>query len=404
MSSRGFDFVTPDVSSYFEYVPKGSTHVLSDISEKTKKIQVNALDFLVNFESGDFFTEQINAIRQELVSTAQYFGELQGLEGSALLDPSNLRAEKNGQYSIKFVNTARDNHNRYYAGHIEYGHYTKNRRKFVPARPFMRPALYAVSKASMGELETVLPDLLMTIFRDNGNGYQGIKNLRFGTQLGGRAAQGKPSNFVASGLRQSSENWTTKEYSKFSKRMKGWSIKRGSQSLSQVKRRRDVGFGRKGRNLNNIRQLAKSKTDKDNRRLKEHKIARERREEKKQRETLRTDRKQQMKELNQAFLDGRISERELERKQKQLSFSWRQEEIKAGRNKKISLRKETSEMTDKQFYDKSRLRDIMVMSQKGEPYHTLVSPEELKKEFIWLDDVQVYVRKEYKGAFNYGSK
>lgn len=64
-----------------------------------------------------------------------------------------------------FFNNATNERGQYYAGHIEYGHYARDKKTFVEARPFMRPALYAVSKASTGNFAETLSSLLGDILK-----------------------------------------------------------------------------------------------------------------------------------------------------------------------------------------------------------------------------------------------
>lgn len=174
-------------TSNFEYI-------ISDIPEKLGRIEENILDFETQFQSGEFTQGELNMIARNLESTAVYFGQQQGLGGSNLLiiGPDNLQA-KADKNKIEFVNKTQDNYGRYYAGFVEYGHYSKER--FISPRPFMRPALYAVSKASAGQIADVLGDLMSTIFRESG-GYQGVHKLNFGHYYG-RARSG---NLVSSKL------------------------------------------------------------------------------------------------------------------------------------------------------------------------------------------------------------
>ena len=234
-------------STYTKYA-----YITSDIQEVFGKIEQNALDFTTKFESGEVTKGQLSKIARELESAAVYFGEQQGLSGSNLIKIGNtgIHADIHGKY-INFKNSAVDKYNRFYAGHIEYGHYTKNRKGFVPARPFMRPALYAVSKASVGELGDVLSDMLMTIFRGNGNGYNGITNLEFGNQLGSLYRYSQYSNEVVSKLTSQNigEYSTGKDLNlqrNFEKRMSSWSLKRHSNSKLQNRMKKSEGFSKSG--------------------------------------------------------------------------------------------------------------------------------------------------------------
>lgn len=170
----------------------------SNIGEILGTLEENILDFETVFSSGDFTQKELNEISNNLKTTARYFGEQQGLDRdkygfpTEILDHIKTDIQDN---SIRFYNDVHDEYGRYYAGFVEYGHYSKNRKSFVIARPFMRPALYAVSKASSEEIGFILKDLLLDIFRDDGKGYQGIHKLKFGTGL-----KNKSNNFVVKKL------------------------------------------------------------------------------------------------------------------------------------------------------------------------------------------------------------
>lgn len=277
-----------EFNSFYEYIPKSSV-VNSNIPEVLETVRGNALDFQEKFQKGDLLKEELNMIASELVTTAQYFGEQQGLTGSNLLDSKFLTAtvkesRLGSGFIVEFKNTAQDKYNRYYAGHVEYGHYNKNRKGFVEARPFMRPALYSVSKASKGELNDVFSDFLSTIFRENGKGYQGISNLSFGKKLGQRDSRGLKSTQTVNLLKKGPKRWANKtkgrwgefnEQANFEKSMKQWSVKRGLMGKNQIKQKRDAGFGRKGRSLGKAKHTAKYIADtqtqraKDNAKMKE---------------------------------------------------------------------------------------------------------------------------------------
>lgn len=249
------------ITSTYEYIT-----LEESITETVCLLRDNILDFSINFKSNENFLEgELYKIAKELESAAQYFGAQQSLSGTNLL--SHTKAIVNGR-NIEFTNNAQDKYGRFYAGHIEYGHRLKGTRGFVPARPFMRPALYAVSKASRGELEDVLGDMLMTIFRDNGRGYQGFRNLKFGHELGIQYHHYAKSNNVAKQL--SSMNLydrhgnflyaTGKDLGLvglFNKRMGDWSLKRDSNSSLERKKRESAGFKKNGRNAIKQKQTNK---------------------------------------------------------------------------------------------------------------------------------------------------
>lgn len=269
---------TSDTYSKFEYIPKNSPiGVASDIPAVIDRIKGNALDFSTKFSSGEVTKPILTKIAQELESTARYFGAQQGLSTSRLLDKENLYAEVFGNY-INFVNKAQDNYGRFYAGHVEYGHYSKNRKKFVEARPFMRPALYAVSKSSQGEIADVLKEVLRGVFLE-----EGLSGLKFGSYLG-EASKRYPYSYetvkglLSSKIYESDEGhyrqddklfgkhmgpkrdnfvMTGRDFSTlpgFEKQMSKWSLKRYSGSKSQKQMRKIHGFDGARRNPLKIKQ------------------------------------------------------------------------------------------------------------------------------------------------------
>ena len=166
----------------------------------------NLLQFKTDFSNGDWTREELKIIAQELEETAKFFAKEQGL------DKSIVYLTKNGSlYEVPTYNTgklyssikgrlstvknsvtlkadATNSRGQYYAGFLEYGFHDRSG-KFVPARPFLRPALYAVSESSKGNITSVLKDLLQRVWTEDG--YQGWRNItsfgRMRTSSGGLA-------------------------------------------------------------------------------------------------------------------------------------------------------------------------------------------------------------------------
>lgn len=221
----------------------------SDIGKKLGQAEENLLDFKTKFEKGELTYNELEMIARNLESTAQYFGEQYGLGGSRLLDPENLTARVNHYNdSIEFKNSARDDYERFYAGFVEYGHRTKN--GYVPARPFMRNALYTVSKASTNQIGDALGDLLSNIFNEDGLGYQGIHKLSFNNALGESYHFRKPNNQVVTGFK-----------SALSDRQRGRGNKefRDYKSISTLRKQSSLTRG--NRTTNRKKKLAKSFSD-----------------------------------------------------------------------------------------------------------------------------------------------
>lgn len=148
------------------------------------QMEANVLNMQAFFQQGDLIQEDLNLIAEELKSTAVKFAQEQGLGGGTSLlhygkaiknsfgtvvghnigsvaakGPTgnliaNIETEVSGQ-KISLVNRAINSREQYYAGHIEFGFHDRGG-GMVPARPFMRPALYAVADASKGQISGTL--------------------------------------------------------------------------------------------------------------------------------------------------------------------------------------------------------------------------------------------------------
>lgn len=108
----------------------------------------NVLDFQAQLANGTFTSKEKEVIAEELKSTAQMFAQQQGLWYLG----AQVEAYPSGD-GVRFENNATDIYGRYYAGHVEYGHWDRGHKRFIPARPFMRPALYTVARASIGRVD-----------------------------------------------------------------------------------------------------------------------------------------------------------------------------------------------------------------------------------------------------------
>ena len=101
---------------------------------------------------GDFIPWDLEHIAQEIVSTAKWFAEAQGLvKTGALVSHINYDEAAIQQGRIVVYNDVRNERDHYYGGHHEYGYHTRNGR-FIEARPYLRPAMRAVEQASLGRL------------------------------------------------------------------------------------------------------------------------------------------------------------------------------------------------------------------------------------------------------------
>lgn len=179
------DFVDIDIN--FEY-----TGVNYDSPEE---FLLNILEFEAYFESMDWTKEELEYIAEQLVETGRIFAKNQGLgPGDTRVSPDGrfrpgnsgtlyygIQARPNGN-QVSFWNDAINSRGQPYAGHIEYGFHDREG-KFVPARPFMRPAFYAVAEASKGNFQQIMKGMLENIWTSQG--YMGItgvmgKDMKFG--------------------------------------------------------------------------------------------------------------------------------------------------------------------------------------------------------------------------------
>jgi len=115
----------------------------------------NILEFQAQLTNGAFTSKEEEVIAKELKETAQLFADQQGL--THLGAQVNAYPTGNG---VVFENNAMDKHRRYYAGHVEYGHWDRGHINFILARPFMRPALYTVARATMGRVDGAMTHYL----------------------------------------------------------------------------------------------------------------------------------------------------------------------------------------------------------------------------------------------------
>ena len=202
------------------------------------------------FENMEWTRGELERIARELESMGKYFIQQEGLEETrALLN--GTKAEVSGN-KVNFFNDARNSRGQFYAGHHEYGFYARNGR-FVEARPFMRPALFAVSKASQGDFANILAELAMGVFNQRG-GYQGLSNLQFGKSLGSAHSFSKKTNIIRNKV---GNNYHADYLDK--QRRVPFSIRRGRNDDKTMKKRRDVGLNENRRNTNKARDVNRAR-------------------------------------------------------------------------------------------------------------------------------------------------
>lgn len=187
--------------------------IVSDYEYVIGQVQGNVLNLQAQFGGMGWAREELYIISKELENTGKMFAEKQGLRKTGtLIDSTHAVVDDN--HHINFFNNANLG-NGFYAGHIEYGHHTRNG-EFVPARPFMRPALYAVAEASKGKLAGALSRYLNQVVY----GRMSLNTLEFGRaqsnehytrvfyqqQTLGRGAASNTGHYTTSGLQNSQMN------------------------------------------------------------------------------------------------------------------------------------------------------------------------------------------------------
>ena len=190
------DFLNVYLESNFQYT--SASHKFGQDEDSLRQLmEQELLDYKLFFEQGKWLDTEIQHIATELEKTGKLFAKNQGFgeglrigtraSGSLqILGTGNLvngihakpENTKNG-WTIMFWNDAKNERNQYYAGHMEYGFHDRGG-NFVPARPFMRPALYAVAEGSKGNFKNIMQGLLGNIW--TGKGFQGVSQLSFGTK------------------------------------------------------------------------------------------------------------------------------------------------------------------------------------------------------------------------------
>jgi len=179
----------------------GPVKITSNYEHILEQKNFSCLNFLTDFSGGNWTHDELNIIKNELEDTAKWFAEEQGLKDTIVevtsrgneyvVDTRNtgklynsIKARFAGDKSVELAANARNSRGQPYAGHIEYGFHDRGG-NFIPARPFLRPALYAVSEASKGRVRSVFREILEDIWSERG--YQGISNITsFGRMMSGR--------------------------------------------------------------------------------------------------------------------------------------------------------------------------------------------------------------------------
>ena len=233
------EYLNVQIESEFQYTSASFKEGQSE-ERLTELLQQELLDYQLYFEQSAWLDSEIEHIANELVETGKVFARNQGFGEGLTISTRNsgrrmisgtgnlvnsIKAEpisRNGIKTINFYNDAQNERGQYYAGHMEYGFHDRGG-NFVPARPFMRPALYAVSEGSKANLTNIMRGLLGNLW--TGRGFQGVSTLSFGQK-----SQHPYSRFWSS-----SKNFS-----------KGLSRKSGMKSLKENKHRKLMSTMRPG--------------------------------------------------------------------------------------------------------------------------------------------------------------
>lgn len=191
----------------------------------------NILNLEAAFASNEWNSDELYIIAKELENTGKLFAERQGLGMSFAVESINgtqfsiVNYHKTGNLvnsihatvensKIHFYNNAQNSRGQYYAGHIEYGFHDRSG-KFIPARPFMRPALYTVAESSKGRLTGALKRFILNGLT-TGMGYSKLEFGHQALQSGGirtffqqahmGQGAGKTGYYTSRGLFNSSRN------------------------------------------------------------------------------------------------------------------------------------------------------------------------------------------------------
>lgn len=177
--------------SHEQPIGTGPVTITSNYQYILGYMKANMLSFQADFSSGGWTRQELDIISHELENTAKFFAEEQGLnhqiipelsvngnEVSIETGPSgklynSIKSHIHGDSVVLSAN-AKNSRNQYYAGHIEYGFHDRGG-NFILARPFLRPALYAVSESSKGRIAYTMKELLESLWVEGG--YEGYAKI-----------------------------------------------------------------------------------------------------------------------------------------------------------------------------------------------------------------------------------
>ena len=173
-----------------------SFHLESDYAYVLGEATGKLLDLeLVLSRPGDFLQIDLQHIANEMESTAKYFAEMQGFNTSGQLY-QHIKAEPTST-GVILTDDAQNERLHFYAGHQEFGFHTRAGR-FKEGRPFLRPAVRAVTLASTGKLSSAA--LEVANFSGGTTRPTFNKNGFIGNNLGRIRAFYRSDNYTVKGL------------------------------------------------------------------------------------------------------------------------------------------------------------------------------------------------------------
>lgn len=210
----------------------------------TYKARPDFGDFLTNlfnmevFSNGAFFREQTEGLGDEIIAIAKEFVVAQNIPGPDVsftgngIGSANLLNsfhQETSQTSVNVYNDAQNKSGQFYAGHVEFGSHPFGHSKYMPPRPYLRPALRTAAMLSKGALPKAAIETLFSaniVKQHFGRSYKGSQSLSFGSK--------STSESTSKGMRSSIRKQLSddKKYERF---QKGFGAVRSSKTGSSAR-------------------------------------------------------------------------------------------------------------------------------------------------------------------------
>lgn len=211
----------------------------------TYKARPDFQDFLTNlfnmevFTNGAFFKGQTEGLGDEIISIAKEYVVAQDIPGPDLSFTGTSKEhtknllnsfhQETSQTSVNVYNDAQNASGQLYAGHVEFGSHPFGQSKYMPPRPYLRPALRTAAVLSRGALPKAAVDTLFSseIVRQHfGRSYRGSQSLSFGSKSISGLAGREVRHYIRENFADS------KKYTKF---QKGFGAVRPSKTDSSAR-------------------------------------------------------------------------------------------------------------------------------------------------------------------------